>query len=146
MPRTNRYLLPLVLLLAAAAVAAAAVLLIPEAWLRWVPAVVGAAWTVGMLALARRLRAEAGGPAPRDLRAGVVSCGLLTALAVSWAAREQVGGPELLLLAAALVAFGFWARAMARERRRRRLSPPAPPGPVLRLRDRPRRPRPTRWH
>ncbi len=144
MPRKSPYLVPTLLLLAAAAAAAGgAVLLLPEAWLRWVPAGVGAAWTAGMVVLARRAGTEAGPAAPRDLRGGVVACGLLTALAVSWAARDRVGAPELLLLAAALIAFAFWARAMARERRRRRHSPPAPPGPVLRLGDRPRS---TRWH
>ncbi len=116
MPHTRRLLLLLLLVLAAAGVAAAAVLLLPEAWLRWVPAVVGGAWTSGMVLLARRVRADAAAAAPRDLRAGVVACGLLTALAVSWAIRARVGAPELLLVAAALVAFGFWTRAMARER------------------------------
>lgn len=143
MSRRSPYLVPTVLLVAAAAaLAAGAVLLLPEGWLRWVPAGVGAGWTVGMVVLARRARAE-GAAAPRDLRGGVVACGLLTALAVSWAVRDRVGAPELLLLSAALVAFAFWARAMARERRRRRHAPPAPPGPVLRLRDRPPS---TRWH
>lgn len=135
MPRKSRYLVLVIMVLAAAAVAAAAVLLLPESWVRWIPAVVGASWTSGMVVLARRLASEPGSARPRDMGAGVIACGLLTALAASWAARDEVGGPELLLLAAALVAFTFWARAMARERRRRRRFPPAPPGPVLRLRD-----------
>ena len=146
MPSKRAYLVPLLVLVAAAgAGAAAAVLLLPDAWLRWVPAVVGAAWTIALLALARRWRAEPGGTAWAGVRGGVVACGLLTALAVSWAVREQVGWPELLLLAAALVAFAFWARGMARDRRRRRHFPPAPTGPVLGLRDRPRPPRERHW-
>ncbi len=137
MPRNNRYLVLLFMLCVAAAIAAGAVTLLPERWVRWIPALVGAGWTIGMVVLARRIGVETGSGRPRDLPAGVIACGLLTVLAVSWAARDSVGWPELLLLTAALVAFSFWARAMARERKRRRHSPPAPAGPVLRLRERP---------
>lgn len=146
------------LLAAAAAIAAAAVFLLPVTWVRWIPAVVGAAWTVALVWLVPRLTGEPGAPRAASIRSGVVACGLLTALAASWAVRDRVGWPELLLVAAALVAFGFWTRAMARELKRRRAYPPVPPGPVLGLgdpeRDRPppprldwpRRPtRPTPW-
>ena len=149
MLRKRPCLVPTLLLLAAAAaVAAAAVLLLPERWIRWSPAVVGAGWTVALLVLARRVQTEPGGLVPASLHGGVVACGLLTVLAGSWAFRGRVGWPELLLLSAALVAFGFWARAMAREQERRRHRPPAPPGPVLGLRDRspsPRTPRKSGW-
>jgi hypothetical protein len=159
MPRRRRYIVALSLLIVgAAAISAAAVLLLPEGWVRWIPALVGAAWTVGLAWMARRLGAEPGMPRPTSVRAGVVACGLLTALSASWAVRDRVEWPELLLLAAALLSFGWWLRATARELRARRAHPPAPPGPVLGLRPparrtsrRPRRdppgqtPRSTRW-
>ncbi len=141
----QRYLL---LVLAAAALAAAAVYLLPERVVRWMPAAIGAAWTGGLVWLTRRLRAEPGSWGVPGMRAGVVACGLLTALAASWAVRDGVALPEMTLLAAALVAFGIWARALLREARRRRQHPPRPAGPVLRLQQREGRRTPpdhTRW-
>lgn len=154
MPARRRYVfMTAILLVGAAAGAAAAVLLLPDRWIRWIPAVVGAAWTGALVWLARRLGREPGAPGPESLRGGIVASGLLTALAASWAVRDTVAWPELLLLASALVAFGFWVRALAREAKRLRRFPPAPPGPVLDLRDRPAPPdwahqprRRTRWH
>lgn len=123
------------LLAVAAAIAGAAVSLLPESWLRWVPAAVGCVWTATLLWLVPRLSDEPGAPRASSIRSGGVACALLTALAASWAVRDRVGWPELLMVAAALVAFGVWIRAMARESRRRRAHPPAPPGPVLGLTD-----------
>lgn len=143
MPSLQRYLL---LVLAAAAVAAAAVYLLPDSVVRWIPAALGGAWTGGLVWLTRRLRREPGSWGAPGMRAGVVACGFLTALAASWAVRDGVAWPEMLLLAAALVAFAFWARALLREVRRRRQYPPEPVGPVLKLRERDRTPPdPTHW-
>ncbi len=143
MPSLKRYA---VLVLVAAAIAGGAVYLLPEGWVRWIPAAVGAGWTGGLVWLTRRLRSEPGSWGAPGMRAGVVACGFLTVLAGSWAVRDAVGWPELLLLTAALVAFGVWARGLLREVKRRRRFPPIPVGPVLGLRERDRTPPgPTRW-
>ncbi len=136
----HRLIVPTVALLGAAALAAAAaVALLPDAAIRWVPAIVGVLWTAAMTWFARRLR---GDPTIgwKSVRSGAIACGLLTLVAFSVGLRQRIGWPELILVIPALIGLLVWARQTVREFRLRRRLPPAPPGPVLRLRDEARRP------
>lgn len=119
--------------LAGAAVAAGLVYGLPEDWAAWIPAATGAAWTVGLAWLGRRLGRLEGGSPGRSLGWATLACGLLTVLLVLLQVRGRVGVPEIVVLGGVAVAFGCWVVESVRERRRasrdRQRLPGSDPGP-----------------